>query len=91
MGAGVERVMRHLNAPSSDTVTSVFSDWETVAGELISKHTRPTKIVDGVLHLETDEPAWASEMRWMSEELLRRIQEHLGNDEVTEIVVHVAR
>jgi len=91
MGTGVERVMKHLNAPTAGVVRSVFHDWEEIAGELIGKHTTPVKIVGGVLHLDTDEPAWASEMRWMSEEILLRIRDHIGNDEIKEIVVRVSR
>lgn len=83
--------MKHLAAPKTDVVESVFSDWSSLAGEVIGAHTRPQKISNGVLHLEVDDPAWASEMQWMSEELLRRISTMLETSEITEIVVHLAR
>ena len=91
VGKGIDRVMKHLDAPKVDVVETVFSEWSTLAGEVIGAHTRPQKITNGVLHLEVDDPAWASEMKWMSEELLRRISSRLESDEITEIQVHLAR
>ncbi len=91
VGSGVERVLKHLNAPKADVVESVFADWERLVGEVIAKHTRPQRITNGVLVLEVDDPAWASEMEWMSEELLRRISTMADTLEITEISVFLAR
>lgn len=91
LGSGVERVLKHLNAPRADVVESVFSDWERLVGEVIAEHTTPTRIENGVLFLEVDNPAWASEMEWMSEELLRRISEMADTVEITAIRVTLAR
>jgi len=91
VGTGVERVLKHLNAPKADVVESVFADWERLVGEVIAKHTRPQRITNGVLFLEVDDPAWASEMEWMSEELLRRISTMADTLEITEISVVLAR
>ena len=83
--------MTHLAAPKVDVVEQVFSDWPRLVGDVISAHTRPTKITNGVLFIEVDDPAWASEMRWMSEELLRRISTMLETVEITEISVQLSR
>jgi len=91
VGGGVERVLKHLNAPNADVVESVFSDWERLVGEVIASHTRPKRIENGVLVLEVDDPAWASEMEWMSEELLRRITTNANTEEITQIRVQLAR
>lgn len=91
VGGGVERVLKHLNAPKADVVESVFSDWERLVGEVIAEHTTPVRIEKGVLYLEVDNPAWASEMEWMSEELLRRITAKANTVEITAIRVQLAR
>jgi len=85
------RVLKHLNAPKAEVVESVFSDWERLVGEVIAEHTTPQRIEGGVLFLEVDNPAWASEMDWMSEELLRRITTMADTVEITEIRVVLAR
>lgn len=91
VGRGIDRVMKHLDAPKTDVIETVFSDWSRLAGEVIGAHTRPQKIERGVLHLEVDDPAWASEMQWMSEDLLHRISTMLETVEITEIKVHLKR
>jgi len=91
VGDGVERVLKHLNAPKGNVVESVFSDWDRLVGDLIGAHTRPTRIENGVLFLEVDDAAWASEMEWMSEELLRRIAEKAETVEITKITVVLSR
>jgi predicted nucleic acid-binding Zn ribbon protein len=83
--------MTHLAAPKADVVEQVFSDWQRLVGEVIAAHTRPKKIANGVLFIEVDDPAWASEMRWMSEELLERISTMLETVEITEISVQLSR
>ena len=91
IGAGVERVMKHLNAPTPEVIGLIFSDWDRLAGDVIGGHSRPQKIVDGVLYLEVDEPAWASELEWMSEDLLHRISDMAETVEITSIKVVLAR
>ena len=57
VGAGVERVMKHLDAPTTGVVTSIFRDWEAIVGETIAAHARPQRIKNGELVLEVDDPA----------------------------------
>lgn len=91
VGMSVDRVLKHLNAPTAEVVESVFSDWKRLVGDVIGEHTTPTKVENGVLYLEVDNPAWASEMEWMSEELLRRISDRADTIEITSIKVVLAR
>ena len=91
MAQGVQRVMRHLRAPRAAVVRSVFTDWDELVGDVIGAHARPIRIVDGTLHIEVDDQAWASEMRWMSEALVERITERLGSAEIVAIEVQLAR
>ena len=60
-------------------------------GEVIGEHTRPKTIDDGTLVLEVDNPAWACEMEWMSEDILRTIAERTETTEITAITVVIAK
>ncbi len=88
---GVERVMRHLHAPTTGVIRSVFADWPGLVGEVIGAHSRPIEVTDGTLLIEVDDPAWASELGWLSEDLLARIRESLDTNEINEIRVRIAR
>lgn len=91
VGAGVERVMKHLDAPTTSVVTSIFNDWEEIVGETIAAHARPQRIKNGELVLEVDDPAWASEMEWLGEEIVRKIRVAVETEEITKIKVLLSR
>ena len=83
--------MRHLQAPDVAVVQTLFSDWEGCVGELIATHSRPIGVADGTLEIEVDEPAWASELAWMTDDLLARISSYLNSAEITEISIKIKR
>ena len=91
VGFGVDRVMKHLDAPNPSIVEAVFSRWPELVGEVIADNVRPARITDGELILETDSPAWVSEMRWMSEEILNQVRTKLETGEITSVSVVLAK
>ena len=83
--------MLHLDAPTTGVVTSIFSDWEAIVGETIAAHARPQRISKGELVLEVDDPAWASDMVWLGEEIVRKIHLVVETEEITTIKVQLSR
>ena len=84
------RVTRRLGSPEPGLVTLVFSHWTELVGAEISDHCQPVALRRGVLDLVVDQPAWASQIRFMAGDILARIAESTGPSEVTEIRVRVA-
>ena len=91
VGFGIDRVMKHMDAPESSVLEAVFSRWPELVGDTIADHARPARITDGQLVIETDSSAWVSELRWMSEEILRQIRTKLDSDEIVSIAVQRKR
>ena len=91
VGFGVDRVMKHLDAPNPSVVEGVFARWPELVGDVISEHTRPARITDGELVIEAESAAWVSELRWMSDEILNQIRTKLATEEVTSVVVVLAK
>ncbi len=91
VGFGVERVMKHLDAPTTSIVEGVFSNWDTLVGDVIGEHSKPAGITDGVLTVEVANQAWASELSWMAEELVRQIRAKLDTDEIHSITIKLAK
>lgn len=89
MGELLDRQTRRLGGPSSATTSTVFARWEELVGTDIAAHARPVSLQRGILVLAVDQPAWASQLRYMTAELLTRIAEATGGAEVTEIHLRV--
>jgi predicted nucleic acid-binding Zn ribbon protein len=81
---GLDRVLNGLGQgrrsgpqsgrPSAATGSAgLFSRWEQLVGPEIAAHARPLGVRDGELVVVVDDPAWASQIRWLSHDLLVRI------------------
>ena len=89
MGRALDRLMRNLGSPKVETVRSVFDRWPDLVGEQVAARSQPIALRDGVLSVGVDDPAWATQLRFLEAELLRQIAVEFGPDEVTSIDVKV--
>jgi predicted nucleic acid-binding Zn ribbon protein len=88
----LDRTTRRFGAHSSRVTSAVIAGWEGLVGPDIAGHARPVSLRDGVLVLAVDHPAWAAQLRFMTAELLARIEEMTGSEgscEVAEIQIRV--
>ena len=72
-------------------VHGVFSRWEAILGQDVGQHVTPESFADGRLLVRTDSTAWATQMRLLSADVLRRLNEVLGEGTVTGIDVEGPR
>ena len=89
VGASVERVLRHLGAPAPDALATVFGEWPRLVGDKVASHAQPIAVAEGRLVVRVEDPAWASQLRWLERELLERLADALGAGVVTAIEVRV--
>ena len=89
MSESLDRIAKRLGGPSSGTTATVFSRWDELVGADIAAHARPVSLRAGVLVLAVDHPAWATQLRYMTAELLTRIAEFTTGEEVREIHLRV--
>ncbi len=89
VGAALDRVMRHLGTPKLATVRSVFDRWPELVGENLASRAHPISLRDGVLLIGVDDPAWATQLRFMEADLVARIAAEFGPDEVVSIQIRV--
>lgn len=85
VGEGIERLLRHLAAPSASTVSAVFEHWPEVVGPGIAEHTRPVSVEDGCLVIAADDSTWASHLQWSQADIVERLSARLGTDEIDRI------
>ena len=64
---------------------SVFGQWETVVGEQIAEHVTPASLTDGVLTIEAESTAWATQLRMVQAQVLAKIAAAVGDGVVTSL------
>lgn len=89
VGSDIDRVLAGFGAPPAPVLTRVDDVWGDLVGPAAADHCRPGRVVEGKLHIEVDDPAWASQMRWQQAAVIARIAEIVPGAQITSLVVHV--
>ena len=87
-GAVLQRLMKQRGWEKPKAEATVFGAWEKVVGEDIAKHSRPVKLDAGVLTVEAESTAWATQLRMLAATLLRNIASEVGHNVVTRLNIH---
>jgi predicted nucleic acid-binding Zn ribbon protein len=66
---------------------SVFGQWETVVGDQIADHAVPSTLNDGVLTIEAESTAWATQLRMVQAQILAKIAAAVGDGVVTSVKI----
>lgn len=74
----LDGVVRSLRGPSRSAVGGVFGRWDEAVGEQIAAHVKPVKLDGGVLVVEVDDPAWATQMKFLAPTITQRLTEVAG-------------
>ena len=85
----VDDVVRSLHGTSARSLAGVFGRWEEAVGPQVAAHARPVSLVDGCLVVDVDHPTWATQLRFLETDLLTRLREVAGVDEVSRIELRV--
>ncbi|EFV11711.1 DciA family protein [Segniliparus rugosus] len=56
----------------------IFSEWGSIMGEQNAAKSTPQQLVDGVLHVQTESTAWATQLRLMQKQILEKIAGEVG-------------
>jgi predicted nucleic acid-binding Zn ribbon protein len=87
LGAAIEGLLDDQGWRTSAAVGSVFGRWEQIVGEALAAHTRPGGFTDGELLVIADSTAWATQVRLLRAQLIRRLNSELGDGTVTGVKV----
>lgn len=87
----LDGVLRSLRGGASRAeVGGVFGRWEKAVGAAVAANVRPVRLEQGALLVEVDDPAWATQVRLLSDQLRARLLEVTGVS-VERVDVRVAR
>ena len=82
LGDALRAVGDELGLPEPDLVASLVERWPDVVGETVASHARPRSIRDGVLTVAVDAPPWATQLRYLENDIRARLREISGRDSV---------
>ncbi len=69
-------------------VGAVFGHWQDIVGPQLALHSKPESFESGELTVSADSAAWATQLRLMAPQLLKRLAEELGHGTVRHIRVN---
>jgi predicted nucleic acid-binding Zn ribbon protein len=84
LGDALDRVV-----PGGRAFTTLLAGWDDLVGESLASHARPSALHGSTLVVAVDDPAWATQLRYLEHDLVTRCEERLGAGAVTEIRVVV--
>ena len=73
----LDRLMPHLGLPPVSAITALLRSWPDIAGEGAARNSRP-RIAGDALVITVSDTAWASEMGWISQQILATVNERCG-------------
>lgn len=89
IGASLDRLLGHLEAPSLDALSVIFGQWPDVVGPDVAAHSQPTAIDGSTLVVSAQDSVWAREIQWLESEVVSRIKELTNSDQITALKVRV--
>ncbi|HET6533958.1 MAG TPA: DciA family protein, partial [Actinoplanes sp.] len=87
-GTVLQRLMKQRGWEKPKAEATVFGAWEKVVGPDIARHSRPVKLDDGVLTVEAESTAWATQLRMLAATLIKNIAAEVGHNVVTRLNIH---
>jgi predicted nucleic acid-binding Zn ribbon protein len=90
LSSSLDGVVRSLRGPSRRAVGGLFGGWDEAVGDQVASHVRPVKLDAGVLLVEVDDPAWATQVRFLTPMIVERLHERAGV-QIEQIDVRVER
>ncbi len=90
--AGVVRALRDdpAGAATPAVIGGVFGRWTEAVGEAVATHVQPVKLDGRKLIVEVDDPAWATQLRFLEATLRQRLAEVAGA-EIDTLEIRVGR
>jgi len=85
LGATLRTWIASAGAGADLKKATLFARWEKIVGPEVADHCSPVTLVDGELLVEAESTAWATQIRVLAPQLLRKINAEVGDRTVIRI------
>lgn len=89
--SSLAQVARRLHLPEPSTAERVFDQWPVVVGKEVADHCIPTSLIRGVLVVTAQEARWATQLKWLAPQLVKKVNTQAQHDLVERIEIHLAK
>ncbi len=86
-GATLDRLVTDRGWKLPAAAVGVMDRWPEIVGADVASHTEPLSYADGVLTVRAASTAWATQLRLMAADIVRRLNLELGHGSVTRLDV----
>lgn len=86
----LDSIMKSLRGTDRIQIGGVFGRWDDAVGATVAAHVRPVRLDQGVLTVEADDPAWATQVKFLASTIMSRLEEVAGV-QIERVDVRVAR
>lgn len=86
-GAALRGLVDERGWSATAAAASVTARWPELVGAEIAEHCHPAGLAEGVLTLEAESTAWATQLRLLGRSILARLAAEVGAGVVTRVVV----
>jgi len=69
----LDSIMKSLRGTDRIQIGGVFGRWDDAVGAVVAAHVRPVRLDQGVLTVEADQPAWATQVKFLSGDIIERL------------------
>ena len=85
----LERLMSSMGAPEIDATTTILDAWPEIVGQELASRIAAVAVRGSELMVRVDDPAWASQLGWLEQQLLARIESLVGPGRITSVSARV--
>lgn len=87
LDATIDRMVAEHGWQTDLAVHSVFGRWDQIVGSEVARHCMPERYADDQLTVRADSTTWATQMRLLAADVVRRLNAELGDGTVARIRV----
>jgi predicted nucleic acid-binding Zn ribbon protein len=87
LGQAIDRLLADRGWEKPAAVGGVMGRWPEIVGAEVAAHCTPESFSDGVLRVSTDSTAWATQIRLLAPQVVKRLNTELGHGTVSRIDV----
>jgi predicted nucleic acid-binding Zn ribbon protein len=90
MRDAIAAVGRDLGLAPPDVLATITEGWADIVGPAIAEHAQVRSVRDGECTIVVDGPAFATQLRYASSDLVTRVNDRCGEGSVTSVKVVVS-